>query len=244
MKIQNYLYLFIALAVGFCCGIWFGVEQVYVEVETIPSKTTFDIISLVSSILSTVCAFVTTFLAIYLFQKWRYQQNESNLIQLRNNIISDAIALNRSFNGFLVRYYMYEKENKVDELIAEISNANLELISKLTLYYSLKIEHFPSEENLQSYIMKKTDDGFDELKSLLEVIRVTLGLRYMGLLEGKPGFLTYKKLETELIGEEFDAIIGHLFNSLGSINISELQKEVSRLTNVAIVDISNLNRGK
>ncbi|PMM08987.1 hypothetical protein BCT62_14235 [Vibrio splendidus] len=244
MKIQHCVYLFIALSIGFCCGIWFGVERVYIEVEEIPSKTTFDVISLISSILSTVCAFITTFLAIYLFQKWRHQQNESNLIQLRNNIISDSIDLNRSFNGFLVRYYRYEKENKVDELVAEVSNANLKLISKLTLYYSLEGKYVTSNGNFQKYIMDRNNDGFDELKNLLEIIRVTLGSQYLGLLEGKPGTLTYKKLENNFIGEHFNEIIGNLFNPIGLIGTSDLQVEVNRLTNSAIVDISDLNRGK
>lgn len=243
MRIQYYLYSFIALGVGFCGGLWFGLQHIYIEVEEIPTKTIFDVITLISSILATVCVFVTTFLAIYLFRKWRYQQHESNLMQLRNNIIADSISLNRVFNGFLVRYYMYEQEQKVDELVAEVSNSNLELISKLTLYYSL-ISADSLGSDLQIHLMKKHNDGFNVLKDVLEVVRVTMGSQHLKLLESKPGRLKYRKLEAEFVGKDFYEIVGELFNSEGEVETSKLQIKVCSLTNTAIVDISNLNRNE
>ncbi len=80
--------------VGICIGVWFGLEYVYIEVETIPTKTIFDIITLIFTVIGAVATFCATLLAFFVYFSWNKQQNDILLIQIKSKIISDLISLN------------------------------------------------------------------------------------------------------------------------------------------------------
>lgn len=87
MKIIKILASILVFIIGIMIGIWFGVENVYVEVETIPTKTTIDIITFIATIIGAAATLLGFILALYVSYSWKKQQVDQAVIDSKLKLV-------------------------------------------------------------------------------------------------------------------------------------------------------------
>lgn len=96
MKIIKILFSIFVFIIGIMIGIWF------VEVETIPTKTTIDIITFIATIIGAAATLLGFILAAYVFYSWKKQQVDQAVIESNIALIIAVNTLEVALSRYIV----------------------------------------------------------------------------------------------------------------------------------------------
>ncbi|HDY8067597.1 hypothetical protein LO82_22345 [Vibrio vulnificus] len=152
---------------GICIGFWFGVERVYFAEETIPTKTTFDMLSIIASWIGSVGTVLALLFAMFAFSKWRHQVIENKIIEAGVDILKANIAVK---NDLSVLICNFSNEIVKDKLIDKLKMNINDLETKVEILYTLT--HGKEDRVLwASSEYFKVDDFLKETKEFLDIAR-------------------------------------------------------------------------
>lgn len=243
LKVVFILSSLLVFVLGGCLGMWFGIETVYIEVETIPTKTVFDKITLLATIIAATGTLITTFLAIWAYAQWKKQQNEIELIKIRKNIIINISSLKNSI--LMIIYRSSNIDGAKKESLADLSVALLELKSNIELYYVLSNKKIEIGE-LSGMSVYAQDDFLDNTK---EFFSMAHGLHF--LLSFKfafcyPSFLIFDDYSTNnaigtLLNKSIKIFIKRVSDENYRATVKKIESEMNDMSELAMYAVSNKN---
>ena len=182
MKIDEIIFYVFVLFIGISIGLWVGVEYVYVEVETIPTKTMFDVISLIATVLACVATTLGLWLASHVYRTWARQQVAQEIIKVKFDLIREITNLDTSFANLLLAG---TPENQ-KTLIGALQLSRIKVFNLIRHYYTID-KNLRNEKTVLTCKVHYMGDHLDLVKRLcffaLEVNRLH-GENYMLLNNG------------------------------------------------------------
>lgn len=179
-KVTLYSSFAMVLLVGFCFGVFLGVEIITIEVDTIPKMTISDLIVFVSTVLGAISAFIATVLAIVAFSQWRKQQRDFFLMEIKRDLIRKLNEL-----GSSIRLYVSLSSQNDSKAEIHFEKMYLELIEShrlVTQYYSLSTIDRGGKPIIE-YTVKKQSDFLDSAKQVIGIANELCNLKKIGFIE-------------------------------------------------------------
>ena len=133
MKINEIIFYVFVLFIGISIGLWAGVKYVYVEVETIPTKTMFDVISLFATVLACFSTILGLWLASHVYQTWARQQVALEIVKVKFDLIREITDLDTSFAKLLLTG---APENQ-KALIGALKLSQIKVFNLIRHYYTI-----------------------------------------------------------------------------------------------------------
>lgn len=133
MKIDEIIFFVFVLFIGILIGLWGGVEYVYVEVETIPTKTMFEVISLIATVLACVSTILGLWLAVHVYRTWARQQVAQEIIKVKFDLIREITELDTSFAKLLLT----STPESLKALISELQLSRIKVFNLIRHYYTI-----------------------------------------------------------------------------------------------------------
>ena len=182
MKINEIIFYIFVLFIGISIGLWVGVEYVYVEVETIPTKTMFDVISLIATVFACVSTILGLWLASHVYQTWARQQVAQEIIKVKFDLIREITDLDTCFAKLLLTG---TSENE-KALIGALQLSRIKVFNLIRHYYTID-KNSRNEKTVLTCKANYLGDHLDLVKRLclfaLEVHRLH-GKSHMRLNNG------------------------------------------------------------
>ncbi|EGR1345554.1 hypothetical protein [Vibrio parahaemolyticus] len=136
MKFVPVIVGIMTFSIGVFLGFWFGVERVYVDQENIPTKTTFDMMSIIAGWLGAIGTCLALIFAMYVFVKWRKQVIDEHMLDTAMNILKLNISLKRNVHAlFLSKVDGSCKQSNLMRIKSDLD----ELEWKIEIFYAITI---------------------------------------------------------------------------------------------------------
>ncbi|WP_029791010.1 hypothetical protein [Vibrio harveyi] len=230
----------IVFIIVLCLGIWFGIEKVYVEVEAIPTKTIFDFVTLIATIIAACGTLVATCLAIYAYGQWRKQQHEIELIGIRKKLIIDVSTLKAALLKLTVKYYMAEVEKNTKGLTDDIAVAMLELKSNIELYYVLSNPQLEMG-TLKNHSIEPQGDFLDKAKEFNRIASGFYGLALLDFITSKPTSMTFNEHGLTCVPDSMKDFVSRVADDDLTALVKNIDKEINEISDLAMLSISKKN---
>ncbi len=224
----RFSYFGLTLVLGFCLGVYSGVNEVQVVTENTPSKTMFDLIALIFTVLGGGATFIATIFAVYVYSSWKVQQKEIELMGLRKNINENLSELESILILLVNSLYIYKNTKENGTLYTQYSQVKSKLDSNIRLYYSMR-DPESNNEQVQSMI---EDLSCNDLGMIKQTERLMSRLMILFYNKSVIVFPSYIVLENSNLSEYEDYI--HSF----FIDISSAKCEINNIDIVRKVKAS------
>lgn len=118
-----------SFSIGLIIGAWFGLNKITVDVEVIPSKTFFDMVSLTLTFGGFVCALLSFLIAYYIYTAWRAQRKEESLVELRIEAIDKMIQTHNAISNYLLHGLCKESAIDFSKALSALQSVNIRYFS-------------------------------------------------------------------------------------------------------------------